>query len=287
MGRAWGNALGGWRLQGRGPRGRWLPKGSSIFKIFRSDMRDAHKVGSMAAYRSSMKSGGNRSARQGAISAANYAFGAMNNARSKGYFINPEIGLSGVGASVGYGRKISPKLRASVSIKVAINRTDGGPIAAAADNFVNNSLQGMPGLQSLIKYGVVDTNIQDTVIVRQGDMLRVKSGRRANVARRRNPAYRAQSDRERRNSPKYRAERRNQAKTTSDIGNGHRVVKTQTVLKDNSAKNIGNGHKLVKVQKYDKQSHKNEFGTYKTYRQKRQPTKKRSNKKGVASTITA
>lgn len=31
-GRAWGNALGGWRLQGRGPRGRWLPKGAGSRK---------------------------------------------------------------------------------------------------------------------------------------------------------------------------------------------------------------------------------------------------------------
>lgn len=31
-GRAWGNALGGWRLQGRGPRGRFLPKGAGSRK---------------------------------------------------------------------------------------------------------------------------------------------------------------------------------------------------------------------------------------------------------------
>lgn len=31
-GRAWGNALGGWRLQGRGPRGRFLPKGAASQK---------------------------------------------------------------------------------------------------------------------------------------------------------------------------------------------------------------------------------------------------------------
>lgn len=32
IGRAWGNALGGWRLQGRGPRGRFLPKGAASRK---------------------------------------------------------------------------------------------------------------------------------------------------------------------------------------------------------------------------------------------------------------
>lgn len=32
IGRAWGNALGGWRLQGRGPRGRFLPKGARSLK---------------------------------------------------------------------------------------------------------------------------------------------------------------------------------------------------------------------------------------------------------------
>lgn len=32
IGRAWGNALGGWRLQGRGPKGRWLPKGAGSRK---------------------------------------------------------------------------------------------------------------------------------------------------------------------------------------------------------------------------------------------------------------
>lgn len=265
-GRAWGNALGGWRLQGRGPRGRWLPKGAGIFKVFRGDMKSAHISGRNSAYRASYASGGSRSTKQGAINAASYAFAAMNNARAKGYFINPEIGLSGVGISVGYGRKISSKYRASVSIKVAVHRTDGGPIAAATDNFVRNSLGAYPGLQSLIQYGVMDTGIQDTVIVRQGDMLRVKSGRRANNARRKNPAYRNQGQ----NSKPYRAQRRNKAKTTQDIGNGHKVVKKH---------------------KYDQQTHKNDYGTYKTYKQapqkKRKKSKKRSNTKGVASTITA
>lgn len=32
IGRAWGNALGGWRLQGRGPRGRFLHKGAPSIK---------------------------------------------------------------------------------------------------------------------------------------------------------------------------------------------------------------------------------------------------------------
>lgn len=32
IGRAWGNALGGWRLQGRGPKGRFLPKGAGSRK---------------------------------------------------------------------------------------------------------------------------------------------------------------------------------------------------------------------------------------------------------------
>lgn len=269
IGRAWGNALGGWRLQPRGPRGRFMKKGAglrSAGRSFSASMRNAHKVGKMAQYRHTLTTGGAVGARTGAVGVASYALAAMNAARQQGYFINPEIGLSGAGISVGYGHKISPKWRASISVKVAVQRTDGGPINAAIDNFVNNSLQGAPAAQSLIKYGVADTGIHDTVIVRQGDKLKLKSGRKANIARRRNPAYRSSADRTARNKKPYRAERRNSSKRSADIGNGH---------------------KIVKPKRYDTVRTKNEFGTYTTSRQKAGTTKLRSNKKGVARTITA
>lgn len=282
LGKAWGNALGGWRLQGRTNRGQFMKKGFSAARrapsAFRADMKDAHRIGKMSQYRSTYTSGGNRSMKQNALGAAEYAFSAMNAARKKGYFINPEVGLSGVGVSVGYGRKIAPKYRASVAIKVSISRTDGGILVAATDNFVRNSLGDYPHLQSLIQYGVMDTGMHDTAIVRDGTTLRVKSGRKANVAMRRNPTYRAKMDRNVAAKPTYRAERRTQ---TKDIGNGHKIVQsTVEPKKAPKSRNIGNGHKVVTKDRYDVVKHKNDYGGYTT-------SKRKSNKKGVASTITA
>lgn len=285
LGRAWGNALGGWRMQGRTSRGQFMRKGMGAARRapgqFRTDMRNAGQAGAKAQYRSTYRSGGNPGMKQSALGVAEYAFAAMNSARKRGYFINPEIGLSGVGVSVGYGQKIAPKYRASVAIKVSINRTDGGPIVAATDNFVRNSLADYPHLQSLIQYGVIDTGMHDTAIVREGTTLRVKSGRKANTAIRKNPTYRARQDKKAAAQPVFRAERRNQKKS-QNIGNGHKLVQDDNmgIKKAPKSKNIGNGHKVVTPNRYDVTKHKNDYGTY-------TKSRKRSNKKGVASTITA
>lgn len=259
LGRAWGNALGGWRKQRRNGRGQFMGK-------FGADMRYAHKIGSMSAYRNTYKSAGLKGTKQGALGAAHYTLGALNAARTRGYFVNPEIGLSGAGISVGYGQKVSPNLRASISVKVAINRTDGGPIQVAAKSFIDNSFGQSPGLQSLLQYGVMDTKIHDTVIVRNGDKLQMKSGRKANAARNKNPAYRAKAATDKAKKKPYRAERRK----SGDIGNGHKIVKGPD--------------------RWDETKHKNKYGTYTQYKQVRQnpktKAKKKHNSKQIASTIT-
>lgn len=289
LGRAWGNALGGWRAQARNRRGQFMGKMGAARSAVRSvprkvsgDMRHAHRIGAMAQYRSTYREGGAPGARGGALAAAEYTLGAINAARKRGYFIHPEIGLSGIGVSVGYGQMVARNTRASVSVKVAVSRTDGGPVVAGANRFIDNSLGEYPGLYSLLKYGVMDTGIQDTVIVRNGDRLQMRSGRKANIARNKNPAYRASAGK---TGKQYRAERRGKSTKSRNIGNGHKVIKDTNSPPKGKVKNIGNGHKVIKGDRYDESSHKNEFGTYNKYRKRRKGS--RSNKKGVASTITA
>lgn len=268
IGRAWGNALGGWRRQGRDSKGRWLPKAGGAF-------RTAHRAGNLSRARRTMRSGGRVGAREGMISALSYGVAATNSLRQKGFFINPEVGLSGAGVSVGYGKKIAPNWRGSVAIKVSVNRTNS-PVHEAMDKVFDKagdtfgkSVGRESELYNLARYGVASTPVDGTVLVRSGTTLRVKSGGKAARAQRAIPRKRAAQDKAKREQAQYRAERRNAAREAK------------------KPKDIGNGHKLVKGQKYDKQTHRNEFGTYRTYKKRKSTSKKRSNKKGVASTITA
>lgn len=265
-GRAWGNALGGWRRQGRDGKGRWLPK----FGRFRT----AHRAGRYSQARRAMKTGGRRGAREGATSSAMYAVAAMNSLRSHGFFINPEIGLSGGGVSVGYGKKIAPNWRGSIAIKVAVRRTND-PVQQAVDKAFDKTVGRDNELYNLARYGVASTPVDGTVLVRSGSTLRVKSGGKAARAERVIPKKRAAQDKARRSQEAYRAERRNaakEAKKPKDIGNGHKVVRK------NSWDNYKSSHNKAEIRM-----------EHQRIRAKQNKRKKstRSKAKGVARTITA
>lgn len=262
-GRAWGNALGGWRRQGRDGKGRWLPKGAAF--------RQAHKVGKMSQYRSTYKrQGGSGGVKSGALAAATYGVGAMNSLRSAGFFINPEIGLAGGGVSAGYGRQIAPGWRGSVAIKVSVRRNND-PVKDYIDKGFKAAGADGGNLHNLVKYGVAQTPIDGTVLVRSGTTIRMKSGGKAARAARAVPAQRAVQDREKKQKAAYRAERRKAARG-KDIGNGHKVVQKNSWDSYKGSRNraeIGLEHNRIRNN------------------QNRRKTAKRSNKKGVASTITA
>lgn len=275
IGRAWGNALGGWRRQGRDSKGRWLPKAGGAF-------RTAHRAGNLSRARRTMKTGGRVGAREGMVSALSYGITATNSLRQKGFFINPEVGLSGAGVSVGYGKKIAKNWRGSVAIKVSVSRTNS-PVHEAMDKAFDKagdtfgkSVSRDSELYNLARYGVASTPIDGTVLVRSGTTLRVKSGGKAARAARAVPKKRAAQDKAERERAQYRAERRNaarEAKKPKDIGNGHKVVKK------NAWDNYKTTHNNAEIQM--------EHRRIREKQQKRNKTKRRSNKRGVASTITA
>lgn len=180
-GRAWGNALGGWRAQGRDAHGRWLPKGGGSI---RAAGRTARR-----RYASSNKSAG--ATRTGAAkSAAHYAAGAMSEARNKGFFVSPSIGLSGGGVEAGYGRKLHPKSkwRATISVKVAVNRTDGGLAQAVRHKAADSLLKDHLAASEFIKKGSYDPGLPDMAVVAQGGQLKVVSGKKARKALQNNKA---------------------------------------------------------------------------------------------------
>lgn len=262
-GRAWGNALGGWRRQGRDGKGRWLPK----FGGFRT----AHRAGRYSQARRAMKTGGRRGAREGAASSAMYAVSAMNSLRGQGFFINPEIGLSGGGVSVGYGKKIAGNWRGSVAIKVSVRRTND-PVQQAVDKAFDKTIGRDSELYNLARYGVASTPVDGTVLVRSGTTLRIKSGGKAARAERAVPKKRAAQDKAKKDQKPYRAERRNSTKKSQNIGNGHKVVKK------NAWDNYKSSHSKAEIHMEHRRIRAN---------QKKRKKSTKSNKKGVARTITA
>lgn len=274
IGRAWGNALGGWRRQGRDGKGRFLPKAGGTF-------RTAHRAGQYSRARRTLKTGGRRGVGEGAISALSYGVTAANSLRQKGFFINPEIGLSGGGVSVGYGKKIAPNWRGSIAIKVSVTRTND-PVQKVMDKAFDKA-EGTFGkrvsrdseLYNLARYGVASTPVDGTVLVRSGTTLRLKSGGKAARAQRAIPKKRAAQDKAKKEQAQYRAQRRNAAresKKPKDIGNGHKVVQK------NAWDNYKSSHNKAEVTL-----------EHRRVRAKQAKRKKstRSNKKGVARTITA
>lgn len=263
LGRAWGNALGGWRRQGRDSKGRWLPKAGGAF-------RTAHRAGNLSRARRALRTGGQTGAREGAISALSYGVTATNSLRQRGFFVNPEIGLSGGGVSVGYGKKIAPNWRGSVAIKVSVTRTND-PVQQAVDKAFDSTIGRNNELYNLARYGVASTPVDGAALVRSGTTLRLKSGGKASRAQRAVPKKRAAQDKAKRQQAQYRAERRNaakKAKQPKDIGNGHKVVQK------NAWDNYKGSHNRAEVHLEHQRIWKSQ-------------TRRRSNKKGVARTITA
>lgn len=288
-GRAWGNALGGWRRQGRDHKGRWLPKAGGAF-------RTAHRAGRYGQARRAMRSGGRIGAREGAISTAQYAVSAMSSLRQKGFFINPEVGLSGAGVSVGYGRKIAKNWRGSVAIKVSVRRTND-PFQAGVDKAFDKAGETFgkgagrdSQLYNLAKYGVATTPIDGTVITRSGTTLRMKSGGKAARAERSIPKQRAAQDKAKREQAQYRAQRRKEAAANREAKkNGHPQVNTKKGKNGYYRETtLSNGTKIVNKGQWDDFNKKhNRAEVHMEHRRIRNKAKKRSNKKGVASTITA
>lgn len=283
-GRAWGNALGGWRRQGRDGKGRWLPKAGGAF-------RTANRAGRMAQYRRTYRRGGApRTRKEGLISAATYGITAINSMRSQGFFINPEVGLSGAGVSFGYGKKVSKKYRGSIAIKVAVTRTDD-PVQAAVDKAFDRTVGRDNELYNLARYGVASTPVDGTVLVRSGTTLRVKSGGKAARAARVVPKKRAAQDKAERERAQYRAQRRNEAAANQAAKkNGSPQVNTKKTKNGyHRETTLSNGTKIVNKGQWDdfnKKRNRAEVGLEHNRIRKGQ-TRRRSSKKGVASTITA
>lgn len=289
-GRAWGNALGGWRRQGRDGKGRWLPKGGAL--------RTAARAGRMAQYRRTYRRGGApRTRREGLTSSAVYGITAINSLRSKGFFINPEVGLSGGGVSVGYGKKIAKNWRGSVSIKFAVTRTND-PVEKLVDGAFDRagktfgkSVGRDSEAHRLIKYGVASTPVDGTVLVRSGSTLRIKSGGKAARAQRKVPKERAAQDKAKKEQAQYRAQRRNEA-AANKAASKNGSPKVNTKKGENGyyrETTLSNGTKIVNKGQWDNFGNKRnraEIGL-EHQRIRKQQTRRKSNKKGVASTITA
>lgn len=284
MGKAWGNALGGWRRQPRGPGGRFGHKFGSF--------KRANQLGRMAAYRYTYRNGAPRGAKAGARTAGKYGLAAVNHLRKQGFFINPEIGLSGAALSTGYRKAIAPKWNASIAIKVSVQRSDGGPIEAMKDQALKKVFGGGE-LYNLAKYGVASTPISDTVITRQGTTLRMKSGAKAGNAERKVPKKRAAQDKAAKERKAYRAQRRTEeARNRQAREFGHPTVQTKKSKGGGYYREttLSNGTKIVNRGQWDdfsKKHNKAERHLEHNRIRAKQSTRKKSNKKGVASTITA
>lgn len=284
-GRAWGNALGGWRSQPRGRGGRFGHKFGSAF-------RDANRIGKMSQYRRTYKGGGQRGFKSGAMSAATYAVGASNHLRSKGFFINPEIGLQGGGVSAGYGRDIGGGWRGSIAIKVAV-RKDNDPVSMLRDKAFDKTIGRDNELYNLSRYGVASTPIDGMVITRSGASLRAKSGRKAATAERAIPKKRAAQDKAERERKAYRAQRRNEDRNNREAKkHGHPTSKTKKSKSGGYYREttLSNGTKIVNHGQWDdfsKKHNKAERHLEHNRIRAKKSTRRKSNKKGVASTITA
>lgn len=164
IGKAWGNALGGWRLQRRDSHGRFMSKGG----------------------------GASRAARARSIGA---------NLHSKGFFIAPSIGMRGGGVDAGYGKSISKHFRASISVSAKIHY-NGPSISEMAKNKAADRVFGgddkvhgtsKESANSLIKYGVARGPIEGTAVTFSDGTARLRYGAGANIAMQKNPAYRPDS----------------------------------------------------------------------------------------------
>lgn len=252
----------------------------------------------MSQYRRTYKRGGTpRTRREGMASAATYGITAMNSLRSQGFFVNPEVGLSGAGVSVGYGKKIAKNWRGSVSIKFAVTRTND-PVEKLVDGAFDRAGKAFGSsvgkdseAHRLIKYGVASTPVDGTVLVRSGSTLRLKSGGKAARAQRKIPKERAAQDKAKKEQAQYRAQRRNEAAANRAAKkNGSPQVNTKKGKNGYYRETtLSNGTKIVNKGQWDDFGKKRNNAEVHLEHQRirKQQTRRRSNKRGVASTITA
>lgn len=217
-GRAWGNALGGWRQQGRNSKGQFMRKGvrASI---------------SRNLYRNQLK---------GKTRKRDTARAVATSLHQQGFYIAPEAGLGGVGLDAGYGKIVAPKVRASVSVSVKLRYTGGNPVDVARSKIADKVFEKGSNSHSMAKYGVAKGPIEGTAVTFQNGQAKLKYGAAANTATNRNPSFRTSNDKRR---AANRAVKLRQAETKRVAQKKARVAKQAR-----SKKTTTNGHITVTQQ---------------------------------------